>query len=159
LVAVELGLGAAIAAGVAAASYAAALTMLGFGGEMVVAIARGKAGRPCGCFGPRSRIGWPAVGRNVVLAGFYAALPSLPEPHLSTTAWLGVGLAVALAGLCALGVAVLALAREVGALRLAVAPQAALEMADEGPQLGSQVGVPFDAHPDGRMSLAVFTSD
>jgi len=159
LVAVELALGGAIAAGLAVASYAAALMMLGFGGELVVAISRGRAGEPCGCFGPRSRVGWPAVLRNIVLAAFYAALPSLPEPHLSATGWLAIGLGVTFAALCALGVAVLALAREVGALRLAVAPQAALEIEDEGPPLGSHVPVTFDAQPDGRMSLAVFMSE
>ena len=31
-------------------------------------------GAPCGCFGARSRIGWPAVARTALLAGAFAAL-------------------------------------------------------------------------------------
>ena len=53
----------------------------------------------------------------------------------------------------------LALAREVGALRLAVGPQAALEVAHEGPELGGRMDVRFEYDPDVRMALAVFTSE
>jgi hypothetical protein len=135
--------------------------MLAFAATLIGEIARGHAGRPCGCFGPRSRIGWRAVARNLVLAVFYAALPSIPEPHLAATGWLAVGLGVAIVAICALAVAVLALAREVGALRLSVAPQSALEVAYEGPEVGSRADLleRFDAGRDARFALAVFTSD
>jgi hypothetical protein len=70
---------------------------------------------------------------------------------------LFAGLAIALAGLVILGVAVLALAREVGELRLRLPAQAALSLADEGPPLGAAPALelpgPFDR------GLAVFTSD
>jgi hypothetical protein len=46
---------------------------------------------------------------------------------------------VSLAAVPALAVAVLALARELGELRLAIAPQAALSLEHEGPELGSRV--------------------
>jgi hypothetical protein len=161
VVLVELALGALILAGVSAASYAAALLMLGFSGHLVVEIGRGRAGAPCGCFGARGKVGWPAVARSVALAALFAALPSLPEPHMSATAWLTAGLAVALAGVAGLGVAVLALAREVGTLRLAVGPQGALEIPEEGPPLGSRVDMPhalgFDA--GAPTAVAVFSSD
>src|SRR3989442_562869 len=54
-----------------------------------------------------------------------------------------------------------ALARGVGALRLAVAPQAALEIPDEGPELGARVDLirGFEPGPDAETALAVFTSD
>jgi hypothetical protein len=161
LVAAELALAAGIAAGSAAASYAAAGMMLAFAATLTAEIARGHAGRPCGCFGPRSRIGWTAVGRNVALAVFYGALPSIPEPRLAATGWLAVGLGIAIAAIVALAVAVLALAREVGALRLSVAPQSALEVAHEGPEVGSRADLldRFDTGRDARFALAVFTSE
>lgn len=160
LVVVELALGVGIAAGSAAASYAAAVLMLAFAAALVGQILHGHAGLPCGCFGARSRIGWTAVVRNVALAGFYAALPWLADPHLAATGWLAVGLIVALAAVAALAVAVLALAREVGGLRLAVAPQSALELAHEGPEIGSRVELDGWLSPraDARLGLAVFTS-
>lgn len=161
LVGAELALGVGIAAGSAAASYAAAGLMLAFAAALVGQILRGHAGLPCGCFTARSRIGWTAVVRNVALAGLYAALPSLAEPDLAATGWLAVGLAVALAAVAALAVAVLALAREVGGLRLAVAPQSALELAHEGPEIGSRVELDgwLPQRADARLGLAVFTSE
>lgn len=159
--AVELGLGVAVIAGSAAASYAAGALMIGFALALVGEILRGHTGRPCACFGPRGKVGWTAVLRNVALGALFVALPSIGEPHLSTEGWLAVGLGAALAGLAALAVLVLALAREVGALRMAVAPQAALEIPEEGPELGARVDLiqAFEAGPDARTALAVFTSD
>ena len=148
----ETGLAIAVAAGVPGSTEAAAALAL------AVAILRGRAGGPCGCFGGRSRIGWLAFARTALLAAAFAALPFLPDTKLSTEAWLGAGLVVALAGLAALGVAVLALARELGELRLAIAPQAALSLEHEGPELGGRVGL-IDRF-DGRapLAVAVFTS-
>ena len=161
MTAVELGLGIAVVAGSSAASYAAGALMVSFAAFLVAEIMRGHAGRPCACFGPRGKVGWTAVGRNLALGTLFLALPSIPSPHPSTTGWLAVGLAVALMGLVALAVLVLGLAREVGALRLAIAPQAALEIPDEGPELGARVDLidAFEPGPDARTALAVFTSD
>jgi hypothetical protein len=60
----------------------------------------------------------------------------------------------------ALAVAVVALARELGMLRLAVNPLGALEVPHEGPEVGgrSALGTYF-AGADGRLGLAVFTSE
>ena len=118
LIACELGLAAGVIAGSSTAAYLAAALMATFAATMVGAILRGRAGAPCACFGARSTVGWWAVGRNVALAAAFAALPALPDGELSTDQWLGLGLVVALLACVALAVAVLALAREVGLLRL-----------------------------------------
>src|SRR5689334_20669115 len=88
----EAALGAALAVGAPGAAAAAAGLMGLFALALVAAIASGRAGKPCGCFGARSRIGWPAVARTALLAAALAALPFMPERHLSTDAWLAAGL-------------------------------------------------------------------
>lgn len=161
LVAVELALAAGVLAGSAPASWLAAALMGAFALLMLVAVLSGRSGAPCACFGSRSRVGWPAVGRNVVLAAAFAALPFLPDADPSTETWLVIGLVVALLACLGLTVAVLALAREVGMLRLRLGPAAALEIPDEGPALGSRLGLierlPLEASTE--LGLAVFTSD
>ena len=157
-IALEGVLGVAVAAGVPGAAEAAAVLLGLFTLLLVVAIARGRAGQPCGCFGSRSRIGWGAAVRSACLAAAFAVLPFLPDTSLSTEAWLGVGLGVALVGVAALAVALLALAREVGELRLAVAPQAALSLDHEGPELGGRVGLIERFERQAPLAVAVFTS-
>ena len=161
LVAVELGLAAGVIAGSDQAAWLAAALMALFAAALVGAILRGRAGAPCACFGARSTVGWTSVARNVALAACFAVLPLLPERSLSTDEWLGLGLVVALLGCLGLGVAVLALAREVGMLRLRLGPASALEIAEEGPALGEEVelGERFDRISDAGMGLAVFTSE
>jgi hypothetical protein len=160
LVAVEAVLGVAVAAGSDAAAYAGAALLAGFAVAQVVALATGRGGAPCACFGARGRVSDASVGRAVLLAAALAALPQLPRSDPSTEQWLGLGLAVALAGLVALAVAVLALAREVGVLRLAVDPRGALEVAHEGPEVGARTALAdrFELAP-GRIGLAVFSSE
>ena len=143
-IAAEAGLAVAVAAGVTGAAFAAA----GLLGVFALAL----------CFGKRSRIGWPAAARTALLAGAFVALPFLPDARPSAGAWLGIGLAVALAAVLALGVAVLALAREVGELRLAIAPQAALSLEHEGPELGSRLALIERFERRAPLALAVFTS-
>jgi len=154
----EAGLAAAVAADVPGAPLAAAGLLAGFALAHVVAILRGRAGAPCGCFGSRSRIGWASAARNAALAAAFAALPFLPDATPSTHAWLAVGLGVALLGVAALAVALLALARELGELRLQVAPQAALSLAHEGPELGGRVALIERFERRAPIALAVFTS-
>jgi len=157
-IALEALLGIAVAVGVPGAAEAAAVLLGLFTLLLVGAIARGRAGAPCGCFGSRSRIGWGAAVRSACLAAAFAVLPFLPDTSLSTEAWLGVGLAVALAGVAALAVALLALAREVGELRIAVSPQAALSLDHEGPELGGRVGLIERFDRRAALAVAVFTS-
>lgn len=157
-IAAEAGFAVAVAAAVIGAALAAAGLLALFALAQVAAIGRGRAGAPCGCFGGRARIGWRSVARAALLAGALAALPFLPDTRPSTEAWLGIGLAFALVGVAALGLGLLALARELGELRLAVAPQAALSLDHEGPELGGRVALieRFERHAP--LALAVFTS-
>ncbi|HSC73666.1 MAG TPA: MauE/DoxX family redox-associated membrane protein [Gaiellaceae bacterium] len=157
VVALELVIAVALVAGVPAAPYAGAALLLAFAAVTSVALLRGKRGAPCGCFGARSRIGAGAVLRDVALAAAFVTVPFLPEGAPSTTGWLWLALALAFACIAGLAVAVLALAREVGLLRLRLAPELALDIAGEGPPLGSQVEL---ARPrDARLTLAVFSSE
>jgi hypothetical protein len=78
LIATELALAAGVAAGVDAFAWAAALFLLGLSGALVSAIAAGSGGKPCGCFGAKSTVGWGSVARNLVLAVGFATVPLLP---------------------------------------------------------------------------------
>jgi Methylamine utilisation protein MauE len=159
LIAAELVLAIGVIAGLDEAAIGAAALMLVFAATIVAAILRGWVGAPCACFGARSTVGWQAVARNLLLAAAFAALPLLPDPSLSTDEWLGFGLGVSLVACAGLAVAVLALAREVGMLRLRLGPSAALEIPGEGPPLGARVPDP-ERFGIGRaeLRLAVFTS-
>ncbi|MDW5597570.1 hypothetical protein VSS74_24685, partial [Conexibacter stalactiti] len=110
--------------------------------------------------GARGRVGAPAVARAALLAVAFAALPSVPDVDPAATGWLAIGLAIALAGLAALAVLVVALAREVGELRAAVGPQPALEIPGEGPPLGVPVELieRFEPGERTRFAVAVFSS-
>jgi hypothetical protein len=105
------------------------------------------------------------VGRAAALAALAGAESWLPAVRVSTQTLLAAGLVVALLAVAALAVAVLALAREVGELRLRVGPQAALELLDEGPELGTptslgaRLGSPEVRAAGARYGLAVFTSE
>ncbi len=161
LIAAELGLALAVAAGVDQAAYAAAALMAMFAAVMISAILRGRAGAPCACFGARSTIGWPSVARNLALAAGFAAVPSLPSAQIGTDGWFALGLGVALLACAGLAVAVLALAREVGMLRLQLGSQGALEIAGEGPDVGSRAPqLAARLSLDGvQLGLAVFSSE
>ena len=160
LVLLELGLAVGVIAGSTSAAWLGAAVMAVFAATMAGAILRGRAGEPCGCFGARSRIGWPGVARNLALAGGFTLVAVLDSTDLSTDQWLGLGLISALAACAALGAATYALAREVGLLRLRVGPAGALEIASEGPELGSRAALAGEI-PGARgaeLALAVFTS-
>lgn len=160
VVVAESGLAVGVASGSDAASYAAAGLMLLFAATLGSALLEGKAGAPCACFGPSSTVSPLAVARNLGLAAAYAALPSLPAGSPTTDEWLALGLAVALLACAGLAIALLALAREVGMLRLRLGPSAALEVSGEGPELGGRVELierfPLDRRTE--LAVAVFTS-
>ena len=161
LIAVELALAVTVTLGSDAAAYAAAALMALFAALTIAALLRGRSGAPCACFGPRSKVSWLGVLRNLTLAAAFAAVPSVDSASIGTQGWLAIGLGVALLASAALAVAVLALAREVGMLRLQLGTQGALEIDGEGPEIGSLA--PDLAERIGRngadYGLAVFTSE
>jgi hypothetical protein len=162
VVVAEIVLAVTVALGIDAAAYAAAALMAVFAAAQALALARGRRGAPCACFGARSTVSGRAVARDLVLAAAFAALPSLPDGHASTEAWLGLGLGVCALAIAGLAVAVLALAREVGVLRMALGPQQALEIPEEGPPVGAPAPLLLQrARPTAatRLALAVFTSE
>ena len=160
-VAAELLLGVGVAAGVDAAAWGAAALMLVFATLLARALHAGRGGQPCGCLGARSRVSALALARTAALAALFALLPLVPDADPSADAWLAVGLGVALAAIAGLAILVLALAREVGELRLALPPQLPLEIEGEGPARGSRVALieRFLPSPSARFALAVFSSD
>lgn len=163
LIAVELALGVAVALGSDLAAYAAGALMLLFAAITIGAILRGRAGAPCACFGARSTISWLGALRNLSLAGAFALVPGVDS--LSAGAWLGILVGVALVACACLTIAVLALAREVGMLRLQLGTQGALEIPDEGPAVGSRAVHlsarlrPAEGDREAQLGLAVFTSE
>jgi hypothetical protein len=161
LIASELALAVGVVAGFELAAWGAAALMATFAATMVGAIWRGRAGAPCACFGSRSTVGWLAVGRNLALAAAFAALPFLPRGELDTEQWLALGIGASLLACLGLAIAVLALAREVGMLRLRLGPGSALEIADEGPELGSRSAVieRFRLGARAELALALFSSE
>jgi hypothetical protein len=158
--ALEAGLGVSVAAGAERAMWAAAALFTVFAGAQAVALMAGRAGAPCGCFGARGRVGQGSLARASLLAVAFAVLPLLPRRTLTTEEWLAVGLGLALLGVAALSVALLALAREVGSLRMMISPQGALEIPSEGPEVGGRTALAerFTVDP-AKISLAVFTSE
>lgn len=162
LIAVEVVLAVGVGAGVDAAAYAAGALLAVFCVAQAVALMSGRAGAPCACFGARGSVSRASVGRSGLLAVAFAALPLLPREEPSTEAWLAIGLGAAVLGLVALAVVVLALAREVGMLRLSLDPRGALEVPNEGPEVGSRTALADRFAGDltpGRIGLAVFTSE
>jgi hypothetical protein len=157
---VETILGIGVTLGLDVAAWAAAALMLGFAALLASALRAGLAGQPCGCLGARSRVTPLALGRTLVLAAAFALLPLVPDTEPSADAWLAIGLGVALTAIAALALLVLALAREVGELRLALPPQLALEIEGEGPERGTRAAVidRFVPPPSARLAVAVFSS-
>jgi thiol-disulfide isomerase/thioredoxin len=167
LIAVELALGVAVLFGSNEAAWAAAALMLLFAALTTGAIWRGRTGAPCACFGPRSTVSWLGALRNVGLALGFILIGLIDSGSIGTDGWLGIGVGLALVVCAGLAVALLALAREVGMLRLQLGTQSALEIAGEGPDVGSRAerllarlapGAAGQEDP-ARLGLAVFTSE
>jgi hypothetical protein len=163
LVSAELGLACALAAGLEWAPAAIAGLFLMFAGATFVALLAGGRGRPCVCFGSASRLGWssPIRAAALALAAGALALGWLPTAPEGDDRWLTAGLSLSLAALAALAVAVLALAREVGVLRLSAGSRGALEIAGEGPEVGSTQpwAKALRIGPRTLLVVAIFTSE
>lgn len=138
LIAVELTLAVWLVSGIAPrlAGAAAALLMLAFATHLVIARARGARALPCNCFGAGAdRPAWLLIARALGLA-VLAALVAIAPPTPSRDALLVSAIVVLGMAVAALAVLVLALYRQVGVLALRIAPRHALELAEEGPELG-----------------------
>lgn len=163
LIAVEFCLAVALVAEAPGAAEATAGLFMVFAALTSAALLAGRRGQPCACFGSASRLSWTTPLRALLLAAVagVVAVGWLPVAPSGYDRWLTVGLAVSIVAVAALAVAVLALAREVGVLRLQTSSQGALELEDEGPSVGAQqewaTAVP--ARPRTLMKLAIFTSD
>jgi len=103
----------------------------------VLARAHGAARVPCNCFGagPERPTGL-LISRALALAAL-AAVVAVAPPTPSRDALLVAAVAVLSLAVAALAVLVLALYRQVGVLALRIAPRHALELAEEGPELGA----------------------
>ncbi len=123
LAAVEALLAGGLLAGWRPAAGAAALVLVAFAVAQLLAIAAGRAGAPCGCFGARGRVSWGSVARTATLATAAALVAS------QAAAAVAPGLAAA---------AVLAAAVLVARAHRTAAPDGALEIASEGPPLGTR---------------------
>jgi hypothetical protein len=163
LVAIEIALAGVLAAGVSWAAGAAAGLFMLFAVVTLVALLAGRRGRPCACFGSAAQLGWWSPVRAIALALVAAvvALDWLPAPPSSYDAWLATGLLVCVVAVVALGLAVLALAREVGVLRLGLSGRGALEIQEEGPELGTaqRWAAALPRSTSALLGLAVFTSE
>jgi hypothetical protein len=136
----ETLLAAGLLAGWRPGAVAAAAVLAAFAAAQAAAIAAGRGGAPCGCFGARGVVSWGSAGRTALLAGAAALL------GLSTAAvpaWLRATAAVA---------ALLGAAAVVARARRAGTPAGALEIAGEGPPLGERLAL------GGAPRLAFFVS-
>ncbi len=163
LIAAELGLSAALVGGVSWAPAAAGGLLAMFALATLGALLAGRGGRPCACFGGSSRLGWASLARaaGLALVAGVLALGWLPDAPSGYDRWLTLGLSLSLAALGALAVAVLALAREVGVLRLGAGGRGALEIPEEGPAVGEAQAwaAAVELGPRAVLRLAVFTSE
>ncbi len=159
--AIEAGLAVCLVAGAEGAAWATAALFTVFCAAQGVALLQGRGGAPCACFGARGRIGRASIGRAALLAAAAAVLPLLERRALTTEEWLALGLGAALLGVAVLAIGLLALAREIGELRLSIGPQGALEIAGEGPEIGGRTALAehFGELRPGVLGLAVFTSE
>lgn len=139
LATIEAALALLLVAGVAPRSVGTGVFVMGvlFAVVLGVSWARGSTRLSCACFGrSRERHAALLVGRALALAALGAAVAiGVPDPseRVLVVGALAV-LAVAVLGLFAL---VLALYRQVGVLAQRLAPSSALEIAEEGPAVGS----------------------
>lgn len=163
IVAIELAAGAALLADAGWAAAAACALFGAFALAGAAALAAGRAGRPCACFGATARLSRATPVASAVAALLAAAVAAgwLPVAHGGYTRWLTVGLTASLAGVVVLTAVVLALAREVGVLRMSLAGQGALEIPDEGPRVGEHQdwAGEVERRPRALLGLAVFSSE
>jgi hypothetical protein len=159
----EIAVAAALIAGVAWAADAATALFAAFALVTAIALLAGRGGRPCACFGAGSRLSAASPAQSLLAAAlaFVVARHWLSGAPSGYDRWLTVGLTLGVVAIGALGVVVLALAREVGVLRLSLASQGALEIHDEGPPVGARQAwahaLPWTQQA--MLGLAIFSSE
>jgi Methylamine utilisation protein MauE len=163
IVVAEFAIAVALLAGLAWAAAAACVLFATFALASAGALAAGRAGRPCACFGAGSRLGRssPLQALLGALLALALALHWLAGAPSGYQRWLTAGLTVSVVAILGLAAVVLALAREVGVLRLSLASQGALEIPDEGPRVGEHQAWAGELprRPGALLGLAVFSSD
>lgn len=140
----ELGLAAGLLAGWAPGVIAAAITLAIFTTVQLVALATGRGGMPCGCMGGSGHLSASSVVRAGVLTAalIWLATQSFGAPIVELPVVVGI-----------------ALVASVVLIRLLTArpPDGALDIAAEGPPLGSYTALTeWLPASDGRVRLAVF---
>ncbi|HWF32337.1 MAG TPA: MauE/DoxX family redox-associated membrane protein [Solirubrobacteraceae bacterium] len=162
LIVCELTVGSVLVAGVGWAPVAALALFALFAMVTSAALLAGRGGRPCACFGASSLLGWssPARAAALALVAGVCATGLLPSAPAGYERWLTFALSLSVAALAALAVALLALAREVGVLRLSAGSRGALEIESEGPEVGlaQQWAQAIETEPGTSLRLAIFTS-
>jgi uncharacterized membrane protein YphA (DoxX/SURF4 family) len=143
VMAAEAVVGALLLFGLAlpATAYAAVLLGVGFVAALAQARLRGVERLRCGCFGASegrtTHLLLRAVGFTALalLAAFGGGI----EFSASSDTIVAVALVVLTAAVVILSLLVLALYRQVGVLTLRLGPRVPLELAEEGPEVGSSV--------------------
>jgi hypothetical protein len=163
LVALEAALAVALAAGVSPAPALAAALFALFATASTAALLAGRKGAPCACFSSSTRLDWPSPLRSAALAVLAGvdALGWLGDAPGGYDRWLTLALSLSVAAIAALAVALLALAREVGVLRLSGGARGALEIPSEGPAVGEREpwAEQLELGPRTLLKLAVFSSE
>jgi len=163
VVATEFAVAGALIAGAGWAAPVACGLFASFTLAAAGALAAGRAGRPCACFGAVSRLA-PATALQSLLAtvlalavarGLLGGSPSGYARGLTVAVTASLALAAVLAAV------LVALAREVGVLRLSLAGQGALEIPDEGPRVGARQSWADELAvlPGTLLALAIFSSE
>ena len=156
---VELACAVAVALRPAAGFFAASALFLVFAVIILRAQLAGASGRPCGCLGSRGTISFRAALGNLGIAIASLVIAVVAVNGLTFEVAVIAGGVALFCAIVVLGAVVIALAREVGILKLALSSSAALELPGEGPEIGSMHNVePWTGGAD-VLVLAVFTSE
>jgi uncharacterized membrane protein YphA (DoxX/SURF4 family) len=163
VVTVEGTLGVLLAIG--AFTRPAAYGAIALGLVFVAALARarlsGARRLPCGCFGGRrERSTWFLLARAGVFTALATVAAAAQEGRIPTpSAETAVLASLAFVTLAVVGLAVLVLAlyRQVGVLSARLAPQGALELAEEGPEIGRPAPELDDLSRTGSALVAFFS--
>jgi len=149
LAVLEASIAAGLIAGATVAAWAAATLLAAFAVAQASALAAGRGGAPCGCFGARGQVSWTSAARAAALAGTAALLALAPAVTTATAVHVAAG-----------ALALLLAAVVVQRGRRGSVPDGALEIAGEGPQLGTALDLGLGSDPRaGAVALALFSAE